>query len=211
MTRPSRRIQTLRRNAQKATESRKATVKEVPDDEDALVTFAKFLSDAQEEARQAEREKENGSKRPKHYTKNSDKKKYRHRKKKQALEVKGFKSVGDFIQAGKKKSGDEGMGTQEGEPEAQGTSLEMPLPDWASNGMDTTFTEWSGKFPRHTLALTARGVDMMVQLEPCFPMMVQLEPCFPLSLSTQTPTFNHEGGELGGEWEGLLGLSDGVY
>ena len=42
-------------------------------------------------------------------------------------------------------------------------------------------------------------------------MTVQWEPCFPLSLSTQTPAFDHKGGEPGGEWEGMLRLGHGVH
>ncbi|KAJ7616260.1 hypothetical protein B0H17DRAFT_1220279 [Mycena rosella] len=72
-------------------------------DEDGLATFAQFLSDAQEEARSAERQREKGSKRPKHYTKNSGKSKYRHRKRAEDLASKGYKSVFEFMEVMKKR------------------------------------------------------------------------------------------------------------
>ncbi|KAJ6536528.1 hypothetical protein DFH09DRAFT_1091283 [Mycena vulgaris] len=110
-------------------------------DENALMAFSKFLSDAQEEARSAERVQEKGLKRLKHYTNNSKKTQYRNRKKRAEMEAKGFKNVFDFMKAVKKKkveggepvetvvddSSDESGADEElqgagSEPEAQGSS-----------------------------------------------------------------------------------------
>ncbi|KAJ6538605.1 hypothetical protein B0H10DRAFT_2448719 [Mycena sp. CBHHK59/15] len=61
-------------------------------DETALQSFAKFLSEAQEAARLAERQRDKASKRPKHYSKNSKKTQYRNRVRSKEMEAKGFKS-----------------------------------------------------------------------------------------------------------------------
>ncbi|KAJ6553649.1 hypothetical protein B0H10DRAFT_2241965 [Mycena sp. CBHHK59/15] len=77
-------------------------------DETALQSFAKFLSEAQEAARLAERQRDKASKRPKHYSKNSKKTQYRNRVRSKEMEAKGFKSVFDFMKAVKKRKDEDG-------------------------------------------------------------------------------------------------------
>ncbi|KAJ7932002.1 hypothetical protein B0H13DRAFT_1857419 [Mycena leptocephala] len=102
------------------------------------------------------------------------------------------------------------------------TEIKQTLALTARGGVDTNpkwWCSWSNashslfrpRLPLSTTRVESRTLALHEEvLTYKSEMMVQLDPCFPLSLLTQTPAFDHEGGEPGGEWEGTLGSGDGT-